>query len=56
MARITKADLKKLTKNIKFKGEVKRGVRWAPSRKDKAADRAWSKALGDRIPAKENNP
>lgn len=53
MARITKADLKKLTKNIKFKGEIKRGVRWAPSRKDKATDRAWSNKLGARIPKEQ---
>lgn len=53
MARISKGDLQKLTKNIKFKGEIRRGVRWAPSRKDKAENRAWTKKLGDRL-TKEN--
>jgi hypothetical protein len=53
MARITKQDWKRLTKNIKYKGAVQRGVRWAPSRKDKALDRAWVKQLGERLPKED---
>lgn len=45
MARITEKDWKRLTKNTKFKGTIQRGVRWAPSRKDKALDRAWVNKL-----------
>jgi hypothetical protein len=52
VARITKEDLKKIKKNINFKGTIQRGIRWNPSRRDKALDRAWAKKVGERI-AKE---
>ena len=48
MARLSKQDFKKLTKATKFKGTILRGVRWNPSRKDKATDRAWTTKVQDR--------
>lgn len=50
MARVTDKVLKKLRDNIKFKGNIVRGVKWKPGdRKAKRATKAWKAQLGDKL-------